>query len=91
MITFDGEYTVMVHFELTEEDALESGGVNLFQVKSSIKEIPDWILDGVTDVIDLRDNDTITVLPVEGIVKKDDKVVNMEEVPDIENKNSEEK
>ena len=82
MLTFDGEYSVMVHFELTEEQALDAGGVDWSRAKNSIKELPDWLLQGITDIIDLRNNDTVTVIPVEGVVKQDGKEVDMDAVPD---------
>lgn len=75
MLTFDGEYVVRVHFEITDEQALENGGIDMDTVKNGIKDLPDWILLGVTDNIDLRDNDTVLVLPSEGKLMKDGEVL----------------
>lgn len=75
MLVFDGEYLVKLHFEVSEEEALDNGGIDLEGVKAQIKEMPSWLLEGITSVIDLRDNDTVTVFPCEGKLMRDDEIL----------------
>lgn len=75
MVTFDGEYTVIVHFEADEQAALESGGINIESLKRNAVQLPDWILSAISESIELEDNDSCTVIPVEQKLMIDDKEI----------------
>jgi hypothetical protein len=75
MITFDGEFSVLLHFEVDEQKALDAGGVNIETTKKNCAQLSDWILSAVLDIIELGDNDTCTVLPVELKLMKDDEEI----------------
>lgn len=65
MIVFDGDYSVTIHMELNEEQALERGGVNLDQTKENINLLTDWILAAISENIELNDTDFVVVMPYE--------------------------
>lgn len=75
MITFDGEYTVLFHFELNEEEVLEKGGVNIESLEKNCVQLQDWILSGLSDTIELGENDTCVVIPVEQKLLVNDKEI----------------
>lgn len=79
MITFDGEYSVICHFEMTEEEAEERGGVDFDSLKKSINELTDYILIGVYDKIELGEKDFIAVNPIEKTLMADGKEIELEE------------
>ena len=63
MIVYDGEYSVFIHMEMTEDEALEKGGINLEEVKDNAVSLTDWILDCIAENIEFNDRDTLVVLP----------------------------
>lgn len=75
MVTFDGEYTVIVHFEADEQAALEKGGINIESLKKNAVQFPDWLLSAISESIELEDNDSCTVIPVEQKLMIDNKEI----------------
>lgn len=97
MITFDGEYSVIAHFEITEDEALEHGGLTVGSLKHSVNKLTDYMLAGIFDRIALGDNDFIAINPVERELIMGDEEIELDdenqeissEVEEIVKRNSE--
>ena len=79
MITFDGDYNLILHFEKTEDQALESGGVNLDEVKKNIAMLIDWLLESISENIEFNDSDFVTIIPNEQKLIVNDKEIPLED------------
>lgn len=75
-MTFDGEYTLVLHMEETEDQALEKGGVNIDEVKNNVASLIDWLLAAISENIELKETDYVTIIPNELKL-----VVNDKEIP----------
>ncbi len=84
MITFDGEYTLMLHMEETEDQALERGGVNIDEVKQNIASLIDWLLAAISENIELKDTDYVSIIPNELKLVMNDKEIPLDENEDDE-------
>ena len=78
MITFDGEYSVVIHVEVNENQALEHGGINIELAKKNCTQLSDWILEAISDTISLEDTDSITVIPIEQKLMIDEKQIDLD-------------
>lgn len=79
MIAYDVEYSLLAHFEMTEEEATEHGGVNFDTLKNSINKLTDYILAGIYDQIALGENDFIALNPIERTLMVDDEEIDLDE------------
>lgn len=82
MITFDAEYSVITHFELDPERALEHGGENIENLKRNCTQLSDWILQAVSEFVELGENDTTAVIPVSLDLRIDGKKIKLDKMPE---------
>lgn len=82
MITFDAEYSVVTHFELDPEQALEHGGENIENLKRNCTQLSDWILQAVSEFVELGENDTTAVIPVSLDLRIDGKKIKLDKMPE---------
>ncbi len=82
MITFDAEYSVITHFELDPDQALEQGGTNIDNLKRNCTQLSDWILQAVSEFVELGENDSTAVIPVTLDLRIDGKKVKLDKIPE---------
>lgn len=82
MITFDTEYSVVAHFELDPDEALEQGGKSIDTVKRNCTQLSDWILAAISEFIELGENDAVTVMPISLDLRIDGKKINLDSIPE---------
>ena len=82
MLTYDADFSINLHFEINEEEAVKRGGISLSDVKKQIQELPDWIMTAIMEFVDFQDNDSITVIPYDHELRMDGRIIRMDEIED---------
>lgn len=89
MLAYDADLSVNLHFEISEEEAIASGGVSLPDVKRQIEALPDWIMNAIMEYVEFNENDSITVIPYENKVTLDGKIINLDDIEDDDDEEDE--
>ena len=80
MLSYDVDFSINMHFELDENEALDRGGVDLSLVKKQIQELPDWVMAAITEYIDFGERDSISVIPYDNKLVRDGEIIDLNDV-----------
>lgn len=90
MIIYDVDMSVTMHFEKNQEDVSILDETQLMELKHNIKILPDWVLQAISEYVDLQENDTISVMLYDDKLTINGNEVDLDVIPDIESLNQNE-